>query len=914
MMTTTRAALGRLPFGAWTRLAALPLLAANFAVAQATTDAAAPTDDKVLKLDSYQVTGSYLPAAANSVAIPVIAIDRNTIENSGNTSDVLEILRKTAPQFNGNANLGSGNANVGSGSTNGGSQLSLRNTNTLVLINGRRVAYAPVGASGGFQFVDVNLIPVAAIDRIEVLADGASAIYGTDAVAGVVNIILRSDFNGFEMGGRYGWATSKGHAAERSAYVVGGAGNGKTTFTLSAEWIKDDPIFAYERPYSAVTYGTPTFAGSVNIGSSYYYLNESTGAPTVVPGGQSPAALVAAGVYSGPRSASAQFELFNLSRYVTQKVGNQRHAFTAAFEHKVSDAFSIFGDVLYSNTRTYSQINGQPLNIGSLPAGQNGNPFNVAATGRNRLVDNPRQYLNDTTGIRGVVGLRGQLTSDWKWEAAANYNRITQDYKNPGVINNANLIAAVQDGAFNMFARNNNPAVYGPYNIVGTAMGGFVSTLANYDAKVTGTLMQLPAGNVDVAIGGELRREKLTGDADPLSIPDAEGNIGWNGATSLSPFVANRNVKSIFAEVRVPVLANAPGAHLLELSGAVRYEKYSDTSNPTVPKVTVRYLPFNDEFALRATYSKSFTAPTLYNLFGPAGIGFTNPFTLNPFGGGAAIDNLQTNFQSTSNPTLDPAKSRNYTAGFVYSPKNLKGFSLSVDYWNIKQTGLISSFGGARILQSVEDLGTTSPYYDRVRIGSFTGPRVTGPGQISTGVPDDIYVTDSLVNLAAVKLDGVDVTAKYRWDTGTWGAFNFQSNVGIYNHYEVFFFPGDPAYETVGKSTTTNGTIPRWQTYTSADYRWDNWGGFLGVRYLPSVTDDVDGSHVGSFYTLDASVSYTFASSWKYLGGARLTLGVNNAFNRFGPLDPSVNTDANVDISTYGSMGRLVYVDLKYRF
>lgn len=914
-MTTTRTVPGRLSLSAWTRLATLPLLAANLVFAQATTnDTAASTDENVHKLGKFEVTGSYLPAAANAVAIPVISIDRNTIENSGNTSDVLEILRKTAPQFNGNANLGSGNANVGSGSTNGGSQIALRNTATLVLVNGRRVAYAPVGASGGFQFVDVNLIPVAAIERIEVLADGASAIYGSDAVAGVVNVILRSDFNGFEVGGRYGWTTNQGHAAERSAYVVGGAGNGKTSFTMSAEWIKDDPIFAYERPYSAVTYGTPTFAGSVNIGSNYYYLNPSTGAPTVVPGGQSPAALVAAGVYTGPRTAGQQFELFNLSQYVTQRVGNQRHAFTAAFDHKFTDSFSLFGDVLYSNTRTHSQINGQPLNIGALPAGEFGNPFNVAATGRNRLVDNPRQYLSDTTGIRGVVGLKGTITDNWSWEAAANYNRITQDYRNPGVINNANLITAVEEGAFNMFARNNDPAVYGPYNIVGTAMGGFVSTLANYDAKVRGTVMELPAGKLDAAVGVELRKEKLTGEADPLSIPDAFGNIGWNGATSLSPFVANRKVQSVFAEVRVPLLANAPAAHLLEVSGAVRYEKYDDTSDPTVPKVTVRYLPFSDEFAIRGTYSKSFTAPTLYNMFGPAGIGFTSPFTLDPFDGSDPIDNLQTNYQSTSNPNLDPAKSRNWTAGIVYSPKGVKGFSVSVDYWNIKQTGLISSYGGATILQSVEDLGAASPYASRVRIGGFNGSAITAPGQISTGVPDDIYVTDSLVNLAKLELDGFDVMAKYRWDTGTWGTFDFQSNVGVYNHYEFFFLPGDPGYDTVGKSTITNGTIPRWQTYTSADYRYGNWGGFLGVRYLPSVTDDVDGTHVGSFYTLDASVSFGFDRGWRFLDGARITVGVNNVFNRFGPLDPTINTDANVDISTYGSMGRLIYVDLKYRF
>ena len=260
--------------------AGLSLFAAHAAFGQP-ADAPAK-DDTTLNLEKIVVTGSYLPAAADAVAIPVIAIDAKTIENSGSNSNVLEILRKTVPQFNGNGNLGSGNANVGSGSTNGGSQLALRNTATLVLINGRRVAYAPVGASGGFQFVDVNLIPVSAIQRIEVLADGASAIYGTDAVAGVVNIILKTDFQGFEIGGRYGQATSDGHAAERSAHIVGGVSNGKTSMTISAEWYKADPIYAYQRPYSAVTYGTPTFAGSVNIGGNYYYLDESLGSPPVI--------------------------------------------------------------------------------------------------------------------------------------------------------------------------------------------------------------------------------------------------------------------------------------------------------------------------------------------------------------------------------------------------------------------------------------------------------------------------------------------------------------------------------------------------------------------------------------------------------------------------------------------------------
>jgi iron complex outermembrane receptor protein len=894
--------------------AGLSLFAAHAAFGQ--TAPADDAQDNTLKLEKLVVTGSYLPAAADAVAIPVISIDSKVIDNSGATSNVLEILRKTVPQFSGNGNIGAGNANVGSGSTNGGSQLALRNTGTLVLINGRRVAYAPVGASGGFQFVDVNMIPVSAIQRIEVLADGASAIYGTDAVAGVVNIILKSNYQGFEVGGRYGQATSEGHAAERSAHIVGGVSNGTTSMTISAEWYKMDPIFAYQRPYSAVTYGTPTFAGSVNIGGAFYYLDESLAAPSVVPGGQSAADLVASGVYSGPRTQGEQFELFNLSQYVTQQIANERQSFTMAFEHKITESLSAFGDFLYSNTHTFSQINGQPLNLGGFDPGDPGNPFNVTVTPRNRLVTNPRQYISDTTGVRGVVGLRGTINPDWNWEAAADYNRVTQDYSNPGVINNDNLFSAVIDGAFNMFSRDNDPALYGPYNLVGVATGGFVSKLSNYDLKFTGKLFDLPAGSVDVAIGGEIRKEYLSGKADPLSIPDQFGNIGWNGATSLSPFEARREVKSVFGEVRIPVLKNVSGAHLLELSGAVRHEQYSDTSNPTVPKVTVRYLPVDDQFAIRGSFSKSFSAPTLYNMFGPAGIGFTSPFTLTPYGGGADIDNMQTNYKSASNPDLDPAKAKNWTAGIVYSPKALKGFSISVDYWNIKQDGLITSYGGATILQDVEDNGAASQYADRVKFGGFNGTAVTAPGQISSGVPDDIYVTDALVNLSGVELDGFDIVAKYTLDTAAMGRFDFQSNIGYYLNYDFIFFPGDPKFETVGKSTVTNGTIPEWQTYTSVDWTKGGWGAFAGIRYLDSVENEDEPRHVGSFYTLDASVSYTFGSTSraKYLSGAKLTLGVTNAFNRFGPEDPTINTDANVDIATYGAMGRFVYMDVRFKF
>ena len=902
-------------------MAALSLLATSglFAVSGYSADPApaktttTTTTEKAVEMEKFQVTGSYLTPAANSVAIPVITVDAKAIANSGNSTSVLEILRKTVPQFNGNTNIGSANANVGSGSTNGGSQLALRNTATLVLINGRRAAYAPIDARGGYQFVDVNLIPVAAIERIEVLADGASAIYGTDAVAGVVNIILKTDYEGFEAGARYGWSTNKGNTSERSAYIVGGASNGKTSMTVSAEWVKQDPLWNFERQYSDPTYGTPTFGGSVNIGSSYYLLNPSQTAPAVTPGGLAPASLIAAGTYSGPRLAGDQFQFFNLARYVTQLTGNQREAVSFAFEHKISDSLKAFGDFMFTHTDTFSQINGQPITA-SIGAGLHGNPFNSTVTARNRNTSNPRQYLADTNGIRAVIGLKGKITEEWSWESAADYNRIQQNYTNPGVVNQAHLTAAINGDRYNMFARTHDMAEIIADAIIGTAFGGFTSKLSNYDFRVNGKLFDLPAGSLDIALGGEVRQESLSAIADPLSqIDPITGALGWNGATTLYPFTAGRTVASVFTEIRVPIFKDVAGAHLLEVSGAVRHEQYSDTTDPTVPKVTLRYLPIDDQFALRATYSKSFSAPQLYSLYGPVSIGYTSPFTLTKFGGGT-LANLQTNSQSGSNPNLTPSTSKNYTVGFVYSPKAVKGLSVSVDYWNIKQRDLVSSIGSSTILQDVELLGAASQYYSKVKLGSFTGTPVGGPGAISTGVPDNIYVTDQSVNIAAVDLDGFDVAAKYTLNVDSVGRFDFTSNVGIYHSYTVTSLPGTAPFETVGYSTRTNGTIPKWQTYTSVDFTRGNYQAYLGFRYLPKYTVYATGESANSFNTVDLLFSKTFGTEIPYLAGAKITLGVNNLFNRFGNLDPNTFTDSNVDTGTFGAIGRFFYVDAKIKF
>ncbi|HLP25908.1 MAG TPA: TonB-dependent receptor [Acidobacteriota bacterium] len=928
-----------IPHPRWLRWRALASLAsvsflAPFASAQSAPQAAPPAREEALKLEKFVVTGSYIPIAGAATAIPVTVIDAQTIENTGVSSSLLEVLRKTTPQFIGNANLGSTNADISAGGTGGGSAIAFRNTQTLVLLNGRRAAYSPILASGGGQFFDVNLIPISAVERIEVLQDGASAIYGTDAVSGVVNIILKSNFQGFEANARFAMSDNDGHYSERKFSLTGGAGNDRSSITISGEWTKTDPLFQYEREFSAESYGTPTFGGVVNDDATgqFYVLNPSLNAPPLNQD-LTIAQLVANGTYIPVDGANLIDGLgnekqyaFNLARYVTLMQDQERASAVINFEHKWTDAVTLFGDFLYTQTDAFLQINAQPVNS-SRPAADPTNPSNQTLRARNRFVEFPRKYFYNSTSMRGIVGLRGQW-GGYSWEMAANRNRIEQDYKNENVVNTAARAAAVSSGLLNMFARTQAPGAIEASGMFGTALGLAETTLETYDGRVTGSLMDLPAGELGFAVGLESRVETLRQTSDVFS---QTATFGWDSATTLDPTSASREVKSGFVNLRVPIFGAAqtvPGFHLLELEGALRSERYSDTDDPTVPKLTLRWLPFSEEFAVRSTYSESFAAPTLFQLFGPALIGSTDSLSLTRFGGGPNITG-QANALGGSNPNLRPSESTNYTVGFVWSPKAVKGFSLSLDWFSIEQTDLITTIGTETILQDVELLGTASLYANRVRFGpaddftQFTaGAPVTAPGQIGNRAIDTVYVSDFNTNLSRVKLSGLDLKANYTWSTENLGRFDFGLAAGYFDSYTVIALPGDAPAETVGLATFFNGTMPEWQTYFSTAWSRGSWAATLGWTHIPSVTDEnaydpsdsTADAHVEQFNSIDVGVQYTFGSQQRWLRGLTLRLGANNVNNEMPPQAKGSFPNGNADLATYGAIGRLIYVEARYKF
>lgn len=869
------------------------------------------------------VTGSFIPMNAAAPGVPVTIMTADDIQKSSTPTDLLDVLKKTQPGVFGGLNIGAENGNVSSGSTNGGSMIALRNRPTLVLINGRRAATSPVAASGGYAFTDVSLIPVSAIERVEVLNDGASATYGADAVGGVVNIILKSNFEGAEFGGRYG-ADKDGDYTQQSYYATLGTSNETTNVTFSASWQKTDPLLQSDRPWSCCLFRTPSYAGIVNIGTDFYYLNPELNAP---PTGLnlSPAELIAQGIYVGPMDQGGATQFFDLSEIPTMLIEKELRSAVLSVEHDLNDRHTLFSEVLVTNTLTHSQLNAQPVS-GNVLASNPNNPFNATVTARNRFVAFPRVYDNDTTAWRGVVGAKGDLVGSWKYEIAAGWNRSESAYRNGGLIDANAYNAAVLDGSYNPFARQQAPGVLEGFQ--GRSAEDYVSTLRTWDAHVYGDVFDLPAGPVQVAAGVQFMRDSLS------YSPDRNTSTGgWLQATPNQAFDASRSNEGYYAEVRVPVFSDAnsiPGVYALELSAAARKVHYERSSeNPTVPKFTMRWQPFDDTFAVRASYSESFTAPTLYELFGPTSAGFTSSQQVqrydaagNPLGTSTSF--VQFRQQSGANANLEPSTSDNFTMGVSWSPKDgaLDGFRASLDYYSIKEKDIVRTLPSNDVIQHVEQFGPASPFAEFVRLAQSVagelhfddGAPVTAPGQMTNRPSDEVWLSLLNVNVATIEQDGLDLKLGYSFSTDSIGEFSTQLAVNYLMSYEQELVPGLlDAEDLSGVYNDDFGLFPEWGAFLQLNWRYGAFSAGINATFLPGVDDVTFGEpyyKVDSYKAFDLQLGYNFESLGQ---NVQLNVGVNNFTDEEPPYIES-ESNQNRDINTYDPIGRFYFAQLSYKF
>ncbi len=967
-------------------------------------------DDQPIELSTFVVTGSNIPTAADRTDVPVTVLGKKDIQQSGLSADVLDILRSRMPEVAGRSNAGKSNATNRNQFTAGGSQLSLRNLATLVLLNGRRMATSGINAAGGLNFVDVSQIPTAAIDHIEVLTDGASAIYGSDAVGGVVNVILKSDYQGAEIGGRYAVTNNTGRYSERSGYIIAGGGTKGVNLTITGSWSKTDPLWQSQRPFIAYNPRSGTALPGYVSGN---FLSPTLATPkTTNPTGTAAtaaniAALVANGTYLA--SGSTSIPAFNAAPYETLLLGQTQKAAVANLTVDiVPKKLAVFADLEITQTNGFDQDSNflgnsatsggavaTQFTIAPIPAGSPYNPIAGAVSGVIiQAPDLPVYNLFQTKGLRGTLGFKGEINDKWSWEVGGTHNDNKTNVQIVNQLFAPNLNAAIAGGydasgnavaggayskvatigsyasgspqyvyqpALDPFARSGrNPASLA--NVYGTELIQTESKLDTYDLKVVGTPWDLPGGKLGMAAGAAWRKETLTGTPDSSAYNLSTSAIRHNWGSSgifFDPWSKSRTTKAYFGELRIPLTgekATLPMLHNVELSLAMRYENYSDAGNSDSPKVGLRWQPFDDQFTVRGTYSKAFTVPDLFHEYGPpfatltSGNSFLSNNTLSPAGAiNPAFIGMAYYSGNGNNPSLQPAYAWSRSVGFSASPKAIKGLTLGVDYVNIFQKGLPAGLGASTIIQSVNTLGSASPFFSQLGLGALPGS--SGANNAAISAPyglynllasgtyqGNLYVLDRFVNSGGTHETMYDFNIEYQRAVASAGTFTVGTTGTYLQSFLYAVLPNAPFYEYAGYSTngqTMSGTFPHWSFYSTLEWSKGDWDLLVANNYMSAMIDIPSGqipnpylsthpaTKVESYTTWDLQIAYTLSKQtaghlWAFLQGMGITVGMKNAFNHFGPLAPlsqaaNINNN-NVDTGAYSPIGRLTYVSARIKF
>jgi iron complex outermembrane receptor protein len=680
-------------------------------VALLPTLAAAQQSD-AQKLERVEVTGTNIKRSDVETPAPVQIITREEIQRSGKQS-IAEVIQAVSSN-----NQGSIPASFTSGFAAGSAGISLRGLGvnaTLVLINGRRMAPYGLADDGQRTFVDVNAIPLEAVERIDVLKDGASAIYGSDAIGGVVNVILRKDFKGAIAGASYGQTKYNDGATTRAfgTFGFGDLASDRYNLNFTVEASKENRIRQQDRPGylgtmdlrpwglwdnrrgTGPTGGTLGGGGFFGDGTSFYNRSIPEGVvldpvlgvanpiqvtnPTRA--GCEVSALTGLCIFDQIAYADVQpqTERWNLAGRGTFALSAETQIYgeLGLFNSKVKGGTTPTGTggaVVFDPRSLTDPVHFSPLVVQNaiLPATHPDNPFYLI---RSRAV---RILMTDLGGRRetidnSVLRLIGGVTGDalgWSYDAAVGYLESKLKDDREGYLRFSAFQAALNDPV-NPY-RINNPSANSAalYEAISPKLSTEAKNSVTFvDAKISREMFKLPGGTGGVALGAEWRTEKT--DSPPVPFTDVADIWGLGYAA----FNSSRDVWAVFGETNLPVLRN------LELSGAVRHDHYSDYGNSTTPKLGFKFRPIN-QLTLRGTYAESFRAPGPAENGNSSSAGYTGIMLI-----------------SIGNPNVKPEEAKSYTLGLILEPWD--GGSASIDYYRIKRTNEIIGADQAAILNGV---------------------------------------------------------------------------------------------------------------------------------------------------------------------------------------------------------------------
>ncbi|MES2127387.1 MAG: TonB-dependent receptor [Pseudomonadota bacterium] len=926
----------------------------------------AQTAPDVQPIQRVEITGSSIRRVAAETALPVTVMRHEDIERTGATTaqDLVNLI----PSNFGGTVLANNVGQTGAPST--ANLRGLGPNYTLVLLNGRRVSNYALGNNP----VDLNSIPLSAIERVEVLRDGASAVYGADAIAGVINFILKSDYQGMEVSGYYGRPSDPG-GKSKSANILGGFGSlDKEGFNVMLSYNRenDDVLKATDRSFAktgirpdlGIAHTSPrggipnfNFADSKgnNYGDAINAANPVIGPsinPTRANNCAAPGFAMANDSASTCQTDYVQFiDLIPKATHdnliargvVKLDADNQLYAEASYTKDHVTASYS---PAPYTNAFSYP-VGGKfyPSSITipkgtTLPAGYimpNGSVLAAdtvlgadmavtpvsALSGRWRTVSGGgRQDITDVKNTRFLIGAKGTIAG---WD----YDTALTSSKNEGVISFGNgqfsyakLGPVLASGALNVFGPLDDA---GKALLAGTQLSGLENSgtakATQGDFRISREVGSTGYGAIGLAVGASARKETL----DQVSSPTlASGDVvGGNGPV---PGVSSgRKVYGAFTEVTIPLYKD------LELDGALRYDKYKNDFgsgfSKVSPKVSLRW-QLEKTLVLRGSYGTGFRAPTLYdNLFPFTAGGATVNNWSDPIrcpGGvpvtgvknvvGAAVDecNVQLTIAQVGNRDLRPEKSKQFSLGMAFQP--MASFSGSLDYWNVRINDAIQYPAESQIFNQPVAF---APLYYRF-------DPATDPNQLKPFVSSDknyplSYVLETRSNFARNFAAGVDVNLNFKQKVDDLGRFglNLDGTVVTKHGYQ---YPTGAEVSDLGKFQDF-GVTPRWRHVLTGTWSRGAWNASLTHNYTAGYEDYTDPASVGganypairdvsSNSIWDATVGFTGVK------GLELTLGVKNMFNKEPP-SSRASTGSGFQVgydSVLGNpLGRVVYLHAKYK-
>ncbi len=906
-------------------------------------------------LDRIEVTGSRIRQVDVETAQPVMTISRDQIQSGGfnSVADILQNIPSAgSPTFSRTSPL---TANQEAG----GQYIDMRNLGaqrTLVLVNGKRLGISPDG------FQDISTIPIAMVERIDVLKDGASSIYGSDAMAGVVNIITRTNFEGAEANVYYGQYDEGDGAKQSFDFVVGMAGE-RGSVTIGAEYHNEDEVWARDRFFSNDSYpGYPQYSTTV-VGQWGNWRVGSTGPWYVADRGSD--ALGVDGWH--PQTTEDTSKPSDQMHLMTPL--ERRSLFTTA-NYDLTDNLRFVADMGYTKRSSSRQIAGYPTQsqAAAIQAPMSELSYFNPTGGvspvnwRRRGWEVPRTTDTDQTTWRFSAALEGSFEVgeryfDWDVGYMFNENETT-------IINNGNLyIPNVRRAVGPSFMNDQGQIVCGtpgneiagcvPWNpFAGFGTGAVANSLAdpavqaylykqehalgrtetnNYFANLAGSLFTLPAGDLGFAVGVEHRKE------EGGFTPDAIAQSGDSTNLASGPTYGSYSLDEVYAELDIPVLADVAFAKELSLNIASRYSDFDTFGDTTNSKAGFKWRPI-DDLLVRGTWSEGFRAPTIGDLYGGTSDTFTTGFrdpcdTVYGAAAGSArclqdvpagYRQLQQGFIPTttpgaqtpvaftsgSNPLLEPETSVSKTLGFVYNPSYVQGLSVALDWWNIKIDNTV-------VADSPNDI-LSDCYIALIESRCALFSRDASLGNI---VAELQYGSR---NAGYAETEGFDLDVNYGLNTD-FGRFDARWATTYVSFYEV-------------KSTNDPETIPRQENGFGGNFRvrsnlnltwsFEDVSVTWGVRYNSGSKEEcyfeekcslpnyqapdtlgaiVPQNEVGSTTFNDLQVS------WQAPWNARIAIGANNVLDR----DPPIYYSApNSGFAFYGGhdIGRFMYVRYQQKF